>query len=174
MIEQHRRKVVSDQLEFRGSLPGISSHARRAVQAQGVGVPANGGGTIINIASVQGLQSQKAVPAYAAAKGGVLSLTRQMAMCYGEYGIRVNAISPGTIRTPLVEALIKGAGSTMEQAGSVYPLQGRVGEPSEVGDVAVFLASGKASFITGENLVSGRAKRSGLGLVAASQRRQGI
>ena len=116
---------------------------------------ANGrGGSIINIASVQGLQSMPSVPAYAASKGAALSLTRQMALDYGASNIRVNAISPGTIRTALVERLdAAGTGPSIAEQGGNYPLQNRIGEPREVGDVAVFLASEKASFITGENIV---------------------
>jgi NAD(P)-dependent dehydrogenase (short-subunit alcohol dehydrogenase family) len=63
-------------------------------------------GVVVNMASVQGLQSQGGIPAYAASKGAILSLTRQMAMDYAAHGVRVVAINPGTIRTPLVEKLL--------------------------------------------------------------------
>eukprot|EP00040_Diaphanoeca_grandis_P022779 m.123072 g.123072 ORF g.123072 m.123072 type:complete len:294 (+) comp28958_c0_seq1:138-1019(+) len=110
------------------------------------------GGIIINMASVQGLQSQKGVPAYAASKGAALSLTRQMAMDYGAYGIRVLAINPGTIKTPLVDELLALGGSDYDAASAVYPLQSRCGEISEIGDVAVFMASEKASFMHGVDI----------------------
>ena len=69
-----------------------------------------GSGLIVNIASVQGLQSQVGIPAYASSKGGILSLTRQMAMDYSNEGVRVVAVSPGTIRTPLVQRLVEEDG----------------------------------------------------------------
>jgi len=108
-------------------------------------------GVILNMASVQGQQSQPAIPGYAAAKGGVLSLTRQLAMEYGSHGIRVNAISPGTIATPLVEAILKRRSSSKEKAGAVYPMK-RIGQIDEVVRVALFLASEDASFMTAENV----------------------
>ena len=91
-----------------------------------------GGGTIINVASVQGLQSMPKVPAYAASKGGILSLTRQMSIDYAKEGIRVLAVNPGTIDTPLVQA---GGGRHRRSgrgAGGLFarnqPL-GRLGRP---------------------------------------------
>ncbi|CAE7758047.1 bacC [Symbiodinium pilosum] len=108
-------------------------------------------GAIVNIASVQGTQSQPRVPAYAAVKGGVLSLTRQLGVEYASKGIRVNSVSPGTIATPLVEGILQRAGSSREVAGRAYPMK-RIGEPSEVSKVVLFLASDDASFVTAENI----------------------
>lgn len=116
------------------------------------GMLAAGGGSIVNIASVQGLASQPAIPGYAASKGGVLSLTRQLAVEYAQRGVRVNAISPGTINTPLVKNVLKLRGSSAEKAGASYPC-GRIGEPHEVASAAAWLASDEASFVTGQNLV---------------------
>ncbi|EGD77578.1 hypothetical protein PTSG_08675 [Salpingoeca rosetta] len=109
-------------------------------------------GVIVNMASVQGVLSQPGVPAYAASKGAMLSLTRQMALEYGPNGIRVTAVNPGTTATPLVQALIEGDGKTLEDAGKVYPLEQRVAQPSEVGEVAYFLATPAASFISGSHV----------------------
>ena len=112
-----------------------------------------GGGAIINTASVQGLQSMKGVCAYAASKGGILSLTRQLALEYAEDNIRVLSINPGTIETPLVRDAAEGMGKSVDEMkkiwGAAHPLN-RIGQPIEIGNVAVFLASEKASFMTGE------------------------
>jgi NAD(P)-dependent dehydrogenase (short-subunit alcohol dehydrogenase family) len=112
-----------------------------------------GGGAIINNASVQGLQSQKGVPAYAASKGGILSLTRQMAVEYAAEHIRVLAICPGTIDTELVRASAARAPDGLEAAlkrlGSSHPI-GRLGTGQDIANVVVFLASDKAAFMTGE------------------------
>jgi NAD(P)-dependent dehydrogenase (short-subunit alcohol dehydrogenase family) len=80
------------------------------------------GGVIVNIASVQGLLSQRGVPAYAASKGGILSLTRQLAVEYGSYGIRVNAVCPGTIDTPLVRRNMHERGLDIARAADPYPI----------------------------------------------------
>ena len=109
-----------------------------------------GKGVIINVSSVQGLQSQKLVPPYAASKGAVLSLTRQMSLDYINSNIRINAINPGTINTPMVRTSITGdIEENMELFGKNIPI-GRVGDPKEIGQVASFLASDGASFISGE------------------------
>ena len=113
----------------------------------------NGHGSIVNIASVQGLQSQKLVPPYAASKGAVLSLTRQISLDYIKENIRINAICPGTINTPMVTNSISGnINESLKLFGKDIPM-GRVGEPKEIGQVASFLCSDKASFISGEYIV---------------------
>jgi NAD(P)-dependent dehydrogenase (short-subunit alcohol dehydrogenase family) len=112
-----------------------------------------GGGVIINTASVQGLQSATGVSAYAASKGGDLSLTRQLALEYAKDNIRVLAINPGTIDTPLVAEAAAAAGQSLDEQrvmwGQAHPL-GRIGQPREIANVVLFLASDKASFMTGE------------------------
>jgi NAD(P)-dependent dehydrogenase (short-subunit alcohol dehydrogenase family) len=120
-----------------------------------------GGGSIINLASVQGHACQRGVAAYAASKGAVHSLTRAMALDHAADRIRVNSISPGSIRTPMLE---RSAGhfspgvpteEVFRRFGDAHPL-GRIGMPEEVADLAVFLASDKAAFCTGgDYLVDG-------------------
>ncbi|MDQ6671254.1 MAG: SDR family oxidoreductase [Chloroflexota bacterium] len=112
-----------------------------------------GGGAIINVASVQGLQSMKGVPAYAASKGGILSLTRQMAVEYARENIRVLAICPGTIDTEMVRASAArdpdGVEAALDRMGKSHPI-GRIGTGDDIANVVLFLASDKASFMTGE------------------------
>ena len=112
-----------------------------------------GKGAIIHIASVQGLQSMKLVPAYAASKGGVLALTRNMSLDYAAEQIRVMAICPGAFDTPMVRNSFGGnIEESLKTLGDAHPI-GRVGQPNEIGYAASFLCSDKASFITGEYLV---------------------
>ena len=113
-----------------------------------------GGGVIINNASTQGLQSQKLVPAYAASKGAVLSLTRNLALDYADKNIRVVAICPGSVDTPLLRAAAEvesphNPGEALAKWGAKHPI-GRIGRAGEIAEVVLFLASEKASFITGE------------------------
>lgn len=113
-----------------------------------------GGGSIINLASVQGYACQRGVAAYAASKGAVHSLTRAMALDHAADNIRVNSISPGSIRTPM---LARSAGNfapgvpleeVFQRWGQSHPL-GRIGTPEEVAELAAFLASDRAAFCTG-------------------------
>lgn len=117
---------------------------------------ANGGGVIVNTASVQGLMSANRVPAYAASKGGILSLTRNLCMDYAKDNIRVLAVNPGTVDTPLVAEA--AAASVKEGSLSLAELKedwaddhpiGRIAQPSEIASVVTFLATEKASFMTG-------------------------
>jgi meso-butanediol dehydrogenase / (S,S)-butanediol dehydrogenase / diacetyl reductase len=114
------------------------------------GMIEGGGGVIVNIASVNGM-AFFANEAYSAAKAGMINLTRSMAVRYGRHGIRVNAIAPGTIRTPLWQERVDKEPAIFERLVRWYPL-GRVGEPDDVARAAVFLASDDANWITGEVL----------------------
>jgi NAD(P)-dependent dehydrogenase (short-subunit alcohol dehydrogenase family) len=109
------------------------------------------GGAIVNIASVNALTALGHM-AYSAAKAGVVNLTKNMAVYYGQYNIRVNAISPGTVRTPIWEPRVAVNPHIFEELAQWYPL-GRVGEPEDVAKAALFLASDDAAWVTGETLV---------------------
>ena len=112
-----------------------------------------GGGVIVNMASVQGLQSMKKVPAYAASKGGILSLTRNLALDFAADNIRVLAICPGGVDTPLQQEAFEASGGDVAELraklGQAHPL-GRTAGPEEIANVLVFLVSDRASFMTGE------------------------
>jgi NAD(P)-dependent dehydrogenase (short-subunit alcohol dehydrogenase family) len=114
-----------------------------------------GGGVIVNIASVQALQSGPKVPSYAASKGGVLAMTRNMALDYARENIRVVAVCPGTIDTQMVRENARAEGGDLDNVlrrmGALNPL-GRLGRPEDIANAVVFLASDRASFITGEYL----------------------
>jgi NAD(P)-dependent dehydrogenase (short-subunit alcohol dehydrogenase family) len=107
-------------------------------------------GAIVNIASVNGMSGLGEEP-YSAAKAGLLNFTQNLAMRYGRDGIRVNAISPGTVRTPIWSERLKTDPDAFDRLASWYPL-GRVGEPDDVAEAALFLASDRAAWITGVNL----------------------
>ncbi|MEZ4710857.1 MAG: SDR family oxidoreductase [Caldilineaceae bacterium] len=111
-----------------------------------------GGGVILNTASVQGLQSANHVPAYAASKGADLSLTRQLALDFAKDNIRVLAVNPGTIDTPLVAEAAQAMGLTVDDLrgewAAAHPI-GRIGTPADIAKAMLFLASDDASFMTG-------------------------
>lgn len=111
----------------------------------------HGGGSIVNTASVLSHVGQQRVPAYVSAKHGVLGLTRVAALDYAERGIRINSVSPGVIKTALVERTIEAGAMTAEEYAALQPM-GRMGLPEEVAEAAVWLCSDRASFITGSDL----------------------
>jgi NAD(P)-dependent dehydrogenase (short-subunit alcohol dehydrogenase family) len=108
-------------------------------------------GSIVNLASTLGVQAAPNRAAYAATKHGVVGLTKEMAMELGEQGIRVNAVGPGVIRTPLTERYFQDA-DYAELIRGVHALH-RWGEPPEIAKAILFLASDEASFCTGTTLM---------------------
>lgn len=108
----------------------------------------SGGGAIVNVASGAAVVGVPTMAAYVASKAGVIGLTRTAAVEYAPVGIRVNAVNPGVIDTPMVRQLEVAGGGATEAAASATPM-GRVGTPSEVGEVIAFLCSSQASYVTG-------------------------
>jgi meso-butanediol dehydrogenase / (S,S)-butanediol dehydrogenase / diacetyl reductase len=109
-----------------------------------------GRGAIVNIASVNGLTGL-GEEAYSAAKAGVINLTRNMALKYGQYNVRVNVICPGTIQTPIWQTRLEQDPQILEKLARWYPL-GRVGQPEDIAKAALYLASDDATWVTGTTL----------------------
>jgi NAD(P)-dependent dehydrogenase (short-subunit alcohol dehydrogenase family) len=119
--------------------------ARAAVR----GMIAAGGGSIVNIASTNGLMSEPQFAHYNASKAALISLTESMAVEWAPYGVRVNAVAPGWIHTPLSEPWIKDL--SREHLDSLFPM-GRVGSAAEVADLVTYLCSGRCGYLTGATI----------------------
>lgn len=110
-----------------------------------------GSGAIVNMASVQAMGGGMHTSAYAASKHGVIGLTKSAALEVARQGIRVNAICPATIRTPMYERITGGGPEVEARQAAAHPI-GRIGEPEEVAEAVVWLCSDAASFTTGHAL----------------------
>ena len=106
------------------------------------------GGAIVNTASAAGLEGIANLPAYCASKHGVVGLTKAAAKDYAKAGLRVNAVCPGPIDTPMLERIADVSRATIENAGTSTPM-GRNGKPEEVARVVVWLCTDAASYVTG-------------------------
>jgi NAD(P)-dependent dehydrogenase (short-subunit alcohol dehydrogenase family) len=128
-----------------------------------------GRGAMVNLASVQGHACQQGVAAYATSKGAIHSLTRALALDHAKDGIRVNSISPGSVRTPMLEFAAQRLSpdvpveEVLERFGEAHPL-GRIGTVEEVAELAAFLASDRASFCTGGDYLVDGGLTAGLGV----------
>ena len=129
------RKVIDVNLS--GVFYAMQAQIPRMIQA--------GGGAIVNMASILGQVGTKGSAAYVAAKHGVLGLTQTAALEYAEQGIRVNAVGPGYIDTPLLDSLSAKVKAALIE---LHPI-GRLGRPEEVADLVVWLSSDQAGFVTG-------------------------
>lgn len=127
------------------NLNGVFRVARAALRQ----MHRQGSGSIVNCASILGVFGQSMTAAYSAAKGGVVNLTRTLALESAARGVRVNAIGPGYIDTPL----LSGLDDTLRQALVRQHPIGRLGRPEEVANATLFLLSDEASFITGAHLL---------------------
>ncbi|MCB1704927.1 MAG: glucose 1-dehydrogenase [Halioglobus sp.] len=115
-------------------------------------IEASGGGAIVNVASVSGLRGDAFQSAYSAAKGGVISLSKTVAVEYAKRGIRVNTVCPGGINSGGMDFYLKKMPEMRDKVLNVHAM-GRLAEPSEVADAVIYLCSERASFITGHDLV---------------------
>lgn len=138
MTEDQFDKVIA--INLRGVFLGMKYTLPHMVKA--------GGGSVINQASIAGLIAVRGGAGYAAAKAGVIALTRVAAVEYGRYNIRVNAICPGAIETPMAQR-IRGGEPPKPKALQRISVFGRMADPDEIAKVALFLASDDSSFATG-------------------------
>lgn len=131
------------------NLTGVFYGIKSAVPA----LKESGAGSIINISSTAGLQGYEALPGYNAAKFGVRGLSKNAALDLGKYNIRVNSVHPGVIRTPMTDSL-----ETPQNHVALH----RVGEPIELSNLILFLASDESSFSTGAEFVADGGETAGL------------
>jgi NAD(P)-dependent dehydrogenase (short-subunit alcohol dehydrogenase family) len=110
-----------------------------------------GGGVIVNMSSVSGIRGLPDFPAYAASKAGILQLTRTATLEYAKWGIRINAVCPGTIATPMVAGVVAARPELEQEFLALHPV-GRIGKPEEVAQAVLWLCSDAASFVTGHAL----------------------
>jgi NAD(P)-dependent dehydrogenase (short-subunit alcohol dehydrogenase family) len=146
-FSQHSIFARTNPASWQHEVNGNLNSAYYCAHAVLPGMQAKGGGSVIAISSVNGL-SALGDPAYSAAKAGMISMTRSLAVEYGRHGIRANAVLPGTVRTPLWQRRAVKEPEVLAKLVRWYPL-GRIVEPEDVARTVGFLASDAASAITG-------------------------
>lgn len=119
-----------------------------SMQAEIPAMLEGGGGSIVNTASGAGLMGFANLPAYVASKHGVVGLTKSVALEFARKGVRVNAVCPGSVRTPMLEGFTGGDEAALQGMGKMQPV-GRLGTPDEIGEAIAWLCSDAASFVTG-------------------------
>jgi len=150
-IQRYGTAITTDEEEWNEVLGVNLKGAWNAAKAAIPFIKEAGGGTIVNVSSVQALASQQNVLAYTVSKHGLLGLTRSMAMDFAKDNIRVNAICPGTVDTPMLKwaaSLDPNPQSVYDACNSMHPI-GRIAQPREIGEVVAFLAHESSSFVTG-------------------------
>ena len=118
------------------------------VQAELAVMSDAGRGSIVNVASAAGLMGFANLPAYVASKHGVVGLTKSVALEFARQGIRINAVCPGNVHTPMLEGFAGGDEQALQGMGRVTPI-GRLADPAEIAEAIVWLCSDAASFVTG-------------------------
>jgi len=133
------------------NLKGVFLCSRAAI----VAMRRQGGGVIVNVGSELGLVGGSEIAAYCATKGGVVQLTKAMAVDHAPDGIRVNCVCPGPVATPLLEATIRRSADPEKEKYSILDktLMKRFGDPTEIANAILFLASDQSSYMTGSILV---------------------
>jgi NAD(P)-dependent dehydrogenase (short-subunit alcohol dehydrogenase family) len=142
--------VTIDEESWRRDMDGTLTSAFLCTRAVLPGMIERGEGAIVNVASVNGL-GYYGNEAYSAAKAGLLSLTGSVAARYGRYGVRANAVAPGTIRTAAWDERVAREPDLLARLTHWFPL-GRIGTPDDVASCVLFLASDEAGFVTGATL----------------------
>lgn len=133
------------------NLKGVFLCSRAAIKAMRL----TGGGVIVNVASELGVVGGSSLAAYCASKGGVVQLTKAMAIDHAGENIRVNCVCPGPVETPLLQSIIDGATDRAAELADIIDrtLMKRLGEPDEIARALLFAASDDSSFMTGSVLV---------------------
>jgi NAD(P)-dependent dehydrogenase (short-subunit alcohol dehydrogenase family) len=150
-IQRYGTAVTTDDDQWNEVLNVNLKGAWNAARASIPFIIKAGGGTIVNVSSVQALASQQNVLAYTVSKHGLLGLTRSMAMDFAKDNIRANALCPGTVDTPMLKwaaSLDPNPQSVYDACNAMHPL-GRIAQPREIAEVAAFLAHESSSFVTG-------------------------